>query len=87
MEDLDRKNLGINLSTSVVHIDNFVRDNREQEFKNWCGICPSTHSLKKRNYLSTFKLCKKCSKIYYKKYKEPFDLYITVLKLKNKLFI
>ncbi len=87
MKELDWKNLGI-YDNGMVHIDNYGRANhRDTVFKTWCGIIsPMVNELTKLNYCSNIKLCKKCSNIYDKKYKEPFVSYIITLKLKDKLF-
>ena len=85
MKKLDHKNLGVS-NHGVIHIDNYPV--RAVKYKTWCGMKNSPHmySLTKEHKPSTIKLCKKCSKIYYKKYKENFATYIITLKLKNKLF-
>lgn len=91
IEKLDRRNLGI-YSNGMLHIDNYIREDHKEIFKTMCGVTePKTYELDNYQYnhtkSATIKLCKTCSKVYFNKYKEPFFSYISVLKLKGKLFI
>ncbi len=91
MEDLNSKNLSIS-EKGMLHVDNFVRKDHNKKFKTLCGIVdPQVYELGHypNNSIksASVRLCKKCSKVYFNKYKEPLVSYITVLKLKGQLFI
>ncbi len=88
MKKLSWEDLGIS-NYGIIHIDNTTRKDLYISFKTWCGMSEDAkiYPLNKINRHYNLKLCKKCSNIYYNKYKENFSEYIIILKLKDKLFI
>ena len=86
--EITHKQLGINPNTNVIHVDNYEKPQNEA-YKNFCGTVNNSqfNFLLKENEKYPLKICKTCSKIYYKKFHHTLESFLIVLKLKGQLFI
>ena len=85
---VNQKQLGFNTKTKIIHVDDYSK----QKVKNhdltvtYCGMIAVAGFLTKKRK-TNFTICKKCSKIYRRKYDHTLESFIITLKLQNKLFI
>ena len=88
--EITYKQLGINSNSRIIHVDNYS-NTYCGEFKTFCGLNDIIDGDLIFLYTSEekypLKICKTCSKIYYKRFQCTLESFLIVLKLKGQLFI